>query len=72
MAAVFNPCSPPKPAGVKQPVHWFLVGRIVDIQQGTNVWVGSPPPSKSLGLDKILHKLSYKHDKVDQNIALLY
>ena len=28
--------------GEKQPVHWFLGGRIAVIQQGAIVWVGSP------------------------------
>ena len=30
--------------GAKQPVHWYLGGRVVVIQQGTNVWVGLPYP----------------------------
>ena len=29
-------------AGAKQPVHWFLGGKGLGIQQGTSVWVGSP------------------------------
>ena len=28
--------------GANQPVHWFLEGKGLGIQQGTNVWVGSP------------------------------
>ena len=29
-------------AGVNQPIHWFLGGKGLGIQQGTSVWVGSP------------------------------
>ena len=29
-------------AGTNQPVHWFLGGKGLGIQQGTSVWVGSP------------------------------
>ena len=29
-------------AGAKQPVHWFLGGKGLGIQQGTSVWVGLP------------------------------
>ena len=29
-------------AGANQPVHWFLGGKGLGIQQGTSVWVGSP------------------------------
>src|ERR1700738_5325503 len=29
-------------AGVNQPVHWFLGGKGLGIQQGTSVWVGWP------------------------------
>ena len=29
-------------AGVNQPVHWFLGGKNLDIQQEMSVWVGSP------------------------------
>ena len=33
----------PQKAGANQPVvHWFLGGKGLGIQQGTNVWVGSP------------------------------
>ena len=28
--------------GTNQPVHWFLGGKGLGIQQGTSVWVGSP------------------------------
>ena len=28
--------------GANQPVHWFLGGKGLDIQQGTSVWVGLP------------------------------
>ena len=35
-------CIEPDRAGAKQPVHWFLGGKIAIIQQGTNVWVDSP------------------------------
>lgn len=28
--------------GMKQLEHWYLRGVVVVIQQGTNVWVGSP------------------------------
>ena len=28
--------------GAKQPVHWFLGGKGLGIQQGTSVWVGLP------------------------------
>ena len=34
--------------GAKQPVQWFLGGRVVVIQQGTNVWVGLPSQEKQL------------------------
>ena len=27
--------------GANQPVHWFLGGKGLSIQQGTSVWVGS-------------------------------
>ena len=27
-------------AGVNQPIHWFVGGKGLGIQQGTNVWVG--------------------------------
>ena len=32
-------------AGAKQPVHSFLGGKGLGIQQGTSVWVGSPKSS---------------------------
>ena len=28
--------------GAKQPVHWYLGGRVAIVQQGANVWVGPP------------------------------
>ena len=28
--------------GRNKPVHWFLGGKGLDIQQGPSVWVGSP------------------------------
>lgn len=31
--------------GVKQPVHWYTEGKAAVIQQGINVWVGSPSPT---------------------------
>ena len=34
--------------GVNQPVHWFLGGKGLGIQQGTSVWVGSPKSSTYL------------------------
>ena len=30
--------------GEKQPIQWFLGGKVAVIQQGTSVWVGSPSP----------------------------
>ena len=29
-------------AGAKQPVHWFLGGKGLGIQNGPSVWVGLP------------------------------
>ena len=29
-------------AGATQPMHWFLGGKALGIQQGTSVWIGSP------------------------------
>jgi hypothetical protein len=42
-------------AGAKQPVPWFLGDKDVVIQQGTNVWVGLPSPSRSyeVGVDQL-------------------
>jgi hypothetical protein len=31
-------------AGAKQPVHWFLGGKVVVIQQGSSARIGSPSP----------------------------
>jgi hypothetical protein len=36
------PIMPSMTAGANQPVHWFLGGKGLGIQQGTSVWVGSP------------------------------
>ena len=36
------PCMYGIRAGVKQPVHSFLGGKGLDIQQGASAWVGSP------------------------------
>jgi hypothetical protein len=35
-----------KGAEADQPIQWYLGGRVADIQQVTNVWVGSPSPFK--------------------------
>ena len=35
-------------ASAKQPVPWFIGGKGLGIQQGMNVWVGSPKPSSNL------------------------
>ena len=34
-----------KMVGANQPVHWFLGGKGLGIQQGMSVWVGSPKSS---------------------------
>jgi hypothetical protein len=34
------PTTPALRAGEKQPIHWFLGGKGLGIQQGTNLWVG--------------------------------
>ena len=44
-------------AGTKQPVHWYLEGKGLGIQQGTSVWVGSPKPCRPLP-----HKHSTIHE----------
>ena len=31
--------------GAKQPVLWFLGGKVAVIQQGTSIWVGLPSQS---------------------------
>ena len=33
-------------AGANQPVHWFLGGEGLGMQQGTSVWVGLPKSKK--------------------------
>ena len=38
-------------ARAKQPVHWFLGGKGLGIQQGTSAWVGSPKYGDSLKVD---------------------
>ena len=35
-------------AGTKQPVYWFLGGKVLGIQQGTSVWVGAPKSTRVL------------------------
>ena len=39
------------PAGANQPVHWFIEGKKLGIQQGTSVWVGSPKSSHAYVVD---------------------
>ena len=45
-------------AGAKQPVHWFLGGKSLGIQQGTSVWVGSPKSRFQAVPGKFLHILN--------------
>ena len=40
-------CEGSKNAMVKQPIHWYLGGRVAVIQQITIVWVGSPFMTKN-------------------------
>ena len=40
--AIQNATSLPLMVGVSQPVHWFLVGKGLGIQQGMSVWIGLP------------------------------
>ena len=40
-------------AGVKQPVHWFLGGKGLGIQQVTSVWVGPPKSTTVYHLTEI-------------------
>jgi len=36
------PSPPPTVVGANQPIHWFIGGKDLGIQQGTNVSVGLP------------------------------
>ena len=42
-------------AGANQPVHWFLGGQGLGIQQGTCVWVGLPKLGE-VGVCEVPHK----------------
>jgi hypothetical protein len=42
------------PAQANQPVQCFLEGKGLGIQQGTNVWVGSPKSLETLELKSLL------------------
>ena len=53
-------------AGAKQPVHLFLGGKGLGIQQGKSVWVGLPKsstqwPCINLGLELILEHTFFAH-----------
>ena len=39
--------------GEKQPIQWFLRGKVAVIQQGTSVWVGSPSPTHPLHFQEL-------------------
>ena len=41
-------------AWTNQPVHWFLGGKDLSIQQGTSVWVRSPKSLETLELKSLL------------------
>ena len=58
-----------KLAGAKQPVHSFLGGNVLGIQQGTCVWVGSPKSLKFKTPRKLLILLEdLKHNIIQIHI----
>ena len=42
-----------------QPVHWFLEGKVMGLQQGPSAWVGSPK-SSHLKTHKTFHPLVFE------------
>jgi hypothetical protein len=58
-------------AGANQPIHWFLGGKGLDIQQGTSIWVGSPKSISSFSRDKS-EKPSMASDLVKLNEFVLF
>ena len=52
----------PHTAGAKQPIHWFLGGKGLGIQQGTSAWVGLPKSSTQHPANEMLKFSSTLHD----------
>ncbi len=44
-------------AGTKQPVHWFLGGKGLGIQQGTSVWLVHPDQEETMCLCMNLYEI---------------